>query len=561
MVALLIVRAGTDFMARLSQHLHFFIRKKMAEDDRWKAVKVIMSGHETPGEGEHKIMEYIRHCKAQPDWDPNQSHCMYGLDADLIMLGLASHEPNFALLRENVLNKPRKGGPKINGETPTDALEFHLLHLCVVREYFDIEFKQLKLNFGYVHRDILLLSNTNFSYDLERVIDDFILMCFFVGNDFLPGLPSLEISDGGLNRMITIYKEILPSLGGYLTDGADFDLPRIEKFLERMGVAERNTFEGVPLGGFDEEPERPNNDIESDSNTNENPTPHPHHRELVPATFLVGGDKDGDDDDDDGDDVWKTIYYREKFGHIPASEAPAFHQRLRASYLEGLSWVMHYYFYGCVSWEWFFPFHYAPLASDMQNLSSYNVKFNLGKPFLPFQQLLGVLPAASSACLPEAYRILMTSPDSPIIDFYPKEFSIDMTGKKNPWEGVVLVPFIDQKRLVEACDGVDTALLTPEERARNGFDAASLIQSDPSLAPQVLPSPAPDMADLQNCQSTSVKYALPELLPENTATHPERSHVFRLLPTTRLGKDAPSGFPTLKNMHFEPSLQFAKVHL
>jgi len=96
------ITPGTEFMATVSKHLKFLLRQKVETDRAWQGPKVIFSGHEVPGEGEHKIMNYVRAMKSQPGYDPNLTHCMAGLDADLIMLALATHEANFSLLREQI---------------------------------------------------------------------------------------------------------------------------------------------------------------------------------------------------------------------------------------------------------------------------------------------------------------------------------------------------------------------------------------------------------------------------------------------------------------------------
>ena len=96
-------------------------------------------------------------------------------------------------------------------------------------------------------------------------------------------------------------------------------------------------------------------------------------------------------------------------------------------YVRAIQWILHYYYNGVCSWSWFYPHHYAPYVSDIRNFSKLDLSFDLGHPFLPYEQLLGVLPAASKALLPEAYRSLMVSANSPIIEFYPANFQVSFT--------------------------------------------------------------------------------------------------------------------------------------
>jgi 5'-3' exonuclease len=90
-------------MYRLSIALKKYLVERANNDEDWQNLTLIFSDAFVPGEGEHKILDFIRSQRAQPGYDPNQRHCIYGADADLIMLGLSTHEPNFFVLREAVM--------------------------------------------------------------------------------------------------------------------------------------------------------------------------------------------------------------------------------------------------------------------------------------------------------------------------------------------------------------------------------------------------------------------------------------------------------------------------
>jgi 5'-3' exonuclease len=240
-----------------------------------------------------------------------------------------------------------------------------------------------------------------FNYNVERIVDDFIFMCMLIGNDFLPSLPHLDIASGALNLLVRSYKEIQTNLKGYLTKKYQIHLGRAELFLEKI--------------------------------SNE-------------AECLFFHNKEGKSIQHES---YKSRYYSSKlnFKFDECNDSPIF-TLLKTNYIQGLHWCLYYYHNGCPSWNWFYPEYYAPLSSDLKNLSSIKIHFIKGRPFEPLIQLLAVLPPKSSVFLPSSFAKLMSSRQSPMLDFYPQEYKIDLNGKKNLWEGVVLLPFIDQEKLI-----------------------------------------------------------------------------------------------------------------
>ena len=240
------ITPGTTFMDRLATALRYYIYDRLTNDPGWKQVKIILSDASVPGEGEHKIMDYIRKQRACTGHDPNTRHCICGADADLIMLGLATHEPHFTIIREEfVPNKPRPCGlcgrighdmedcqgvaddEEGEGEVVFAETKYILIHLKIVREWLELEMD---------------MPDLPFKFDLENIIDDWVLLCFFVGNDFLPHLPSLEIREGAINKLVDIYKECIHNTRGYLTKNGRFDLKKVEYIMQGIGKMEDNIF-------------------------------------------------------------------------------------------------------------------------------------------------------------------------------------------------------------------------------------------------------------------------------------------------------------------------------
>ncbi|XP_012270708.1 5'-3' exoribonuclease 1 [Orussus abietinus] len=546
------ITPGTLFMAKLNEQLKYFITWKMSQDKLWQKCKVIFSGSEVPGEGEHKIMDYIRYIRIQPDYDHNTRHCLYGLDADLIMLGLCTHEPHFSLLREEIKFGKQSKNKRI---MIPEEIKFNLLHLSIMREYLEHEFSPLK-------------DKLPFPYNIEKIIDDWILMGFLVGNDFIPHLPNLHIVNGMLPVLYHAYMEVLPTLDGYINETGTLKLDRFEKFMEKLSTIDAQQFAEYSADlKYIESKMRKANESEDlnfkKSKNSPEKTPSPKivlNRDLnalIKSTEdMLLGHSDEDDEDEDSDrDIHKLEfvqhkrdYYMNKLEYENVDEDVL--QSQAEGYVRAIQWNLHYYYDGCCSWSWYYPHHYAPYASDIKGFKNLKLEFDLGEPFLPFQQLLAVLPAASKSLLPEPFQELLTEEQSPIINYYPKEFKTDLNGKQQEWEAVVLIPFINEQNLLKAMEPY-ISRLSPEELKRNQHGPMHIyVYTDEDLGFYNAPAYFPSVKN----------HAQVQVIKREDILVPIDKIIKGILPGAKLSVYFP-GFPTLQHIKHTMSFEKSKVRV
>lgn len=146
----------------------------------------------------------------------------------------------------------------------------------------------------------------------------------------------------------------------------------------------------------------------------------------------------------------------------------------------------------------------------------------------------------------------MTDEKSPIIDFYPREFELDMNGKKMEWEAVVKIPFIDEARLLPAMRSVEH-LLTEDELQRNSFGVTLKFSYSPNVDEIYYSSMPGVFPDIARCHCVINIYELPAL--EGLEI------IVGLCEGVKIGQSALAGFPSLKTLQHSASLEFHGVNV
>ena len=367
------ISVGTEFMHYLTMSIDIYIKKKVSTD--WN-FEVIFSNEKVPGEGEHKIINYIRENK-------NESFCIHGLDADLILLSLFTHTKNIYILREN----------QYKHETS------HTYHLILIDEVAESIIKNMSIE--------------NYE-DPVKLINDFVFLSFLVGNDFLPHIPCIEIIMNGMEIMFEIYKMVITKYGYFVSieEKIEMNHDSLEEFFKLISEKESSVLsEKAENSKFFED-------------------------EILKSTATYNP---GTDIYDINIEKYREIYNRrfsEELNKVILSYISGLYWVLKYYNQNVLKSENSF------DWTWYYPYHYSPFSYDIWKfLKTNDISLNFKKntsPISPLFQLLSILPERNKSMFPVCMQSIIPKTE---------EFKVDLSGMSQEWEGIALISFIDREEL------------------------------------------------------------------------------------------------------------------
>ena len=396
------ITPGTKFMEKLTIKVKTYFKKI-------KNIPIIVSSSDEEGEGEHKIFSYIRNNNI----NKNNNIVVYGLDADLIMLSLnhLNINENIYLYRETPefiksIDKNLDPGEKYIMNIP-------LLGKCIIKE----------MNFY----------NKNIGNKDDYRLQDYIFLCFFLGNDFLPHFPSVNIRTNGIDIMINAYKETIGRNNKHLTNGKYINWNNVSLLINYLADNEwDNLIEQTKIRNKQEKRIFKSNTYEEKKMRYLNI---PIKNRCI-ENYI-----------DPYKSRWENRYY-ETLLHCDYNLY--YRKKVCINYLEGLEWTMKYYSGECPDWNWKYNYCYPPLFKDLKkyvpNWECNLIKQNTNKPIKSVIQLAYVLPLNSLKLIGrDNYELLMKK----YPEYYDNNAEILWAYCKYMWESHVLLPEIKINNLNE----------------------------------------------------------------------------------------------------------------
>jgi 5'-3' exonuclease len=377
------ITPGTAWMNQLDEWMKTIgVKRLVVKQDTC----VVFSSCFIPGEGEHKLLEYIRERAPVDDYFRlHQTHCHFGPDGDLIMLALATQVQYVYLLRD---------GREIG---TYDFLDVSSIRSDLVNVLYATKIANTK--------SVCNRSPTD-------AANDFIFAGFFVGNDFLPKVNMFFFLEDGLEMMIRII-DALAFHGMYITQNGAITR-NIQKFVEAIAQSE---YTYISDQQFQQVPE-----TEDDR--------------FVNWTLVDSLNKKGTLDFQ----MYRDLYYKKAFNVDVVT--PQYISEMCEKFWRMLVWVFVYYTQGIEhsGWEEIYPYHYAPMMTDLAKYlksihdSKFFCTFNRGRPSTHIEQLCSVLPPSASHLVPKKFSSILSGN---------LDFSIDYEGKTKEYQGIALIDFVD----------------------------------------------------------------------------------------------------------------------